>query len=472
MSALVVLAFIFMGIILFAGAKIRSILRAPLVALIEEARRITEIVRRAETTDVLRPQKLLEDEPGPVAAASRALLVQAHRPDGGFARTMSARDSLDEDLIISSLPGWRWMEVAPNMFIGIGLLITFALLAASIGIAGGDGSQESLGLLLGTAGFKFMTSIAAILVSLALIFDRTSLLKQADQALATLADEFDARIPALPSYDPSDDVAAIRAQTAMIARVRDEVVEAADGRETMLTNALTAALQPLARSVAEMGETVAATNEDTMKSMVEAFSRELGSATARHNQDLAAILDATTQVLKTAPDQLRGAANAMASSLGDAQDRLTALTDASNRSLTVTADRLEAIARAASASESRLADRVDAATAEANAAAARLREFTDEVQATTATISSAATVIGDAATAITGAAASSGQAASALISAADTARAAERQMTGDINAWASGMEQVDVRVSSILAKIPTLAPPVPPSGNETDTTIQ
>ena len=115
----------------------------------------------------------------------------------------------------------RYHAAMPGMLVGAGLLFTFlglavALSAAGGVVAGGDPVQSRQGLhqLLDAASFKFITSLAGLLLSMAYTGFRNHRLRLVEQALDGFTAALDRQMPlATPAFLQHEANEALRAQS-------------------------------------------------------------------------------------------------------------------------------------------------------------------------------------------------------------------------------------------------------------------
>jgi chromosome segregation ATPase len=229
-------------------------------------------------------------------------------------------------------------------------------------------------------------------------------------------------------------------------------------------------MAPIAASINSMGERVANTNAEALERMVAAFTKELGGATLRYNEQLAEILRETKDALAAAPQQILKAATLTEEMLDVAADKTRSALEVAGVAFTATADKLAAIAVQAQRAEERLDVALDKATANADAATARLTGLAEQAQQATTTADAATARMAGLAGQVEKATTTAGSAlkeASAMGAAFTEARLAAEAMQTDTRDWRDGMGEVDRNVSTIIEKIRGLLPEDPgPSSTE------
>ena len=166
---------------------------------------------------------------------------------------------------------WRIYRALPNLFVGIGLLLTFVGLVAALtfttkaigGAATNEQTQEALKDLLHAASFKFYTSIAGLLVSIALTMTLRCASATLENRLRIFANELEVRVPLVTLEEVAiEQLAEAKQQTADIKLFNDEVAIQVGKQVEQALNAslppqLAHAMSPIAQALERVTEKIA-----------------------------------------------------------------------------------------------------------------------------------------------------------------------------------------------------------------------
>lgn len=206
----------------------------------------------------------------------------------------------------------RRYEAIPNQLVGIGLFFTFVGLALSLGIAssGLEGDVEtaknSLIALMSASAMKFATSIAAILSALIFTHYKNQKLATIHPQIDQLAQRIDSLvIPISQEQIAEESRKELKDQTGFLKRRNKDLASAiASELDERLQTSLHDALKPIAEEIAKMAETMGEISENTMRHMIEVFSKELGSAARDHSQRMAELLEAVSRAVEQVPAKI------------------------------------------------------------------------------------------------------------------------------------------------------------------------
>ena len=302
----------------------------------------------------------------------------------------------------------RYHAAMPGMLVGAGLLFTFlglavALSAAGGVVAGGDPVQSRQGLhqLLDAASFKFITSLAGLLLSMAYTGFRNHRIRLVEQALDGFAASLDRQMPlATPAFLQHEANEALRTQSTTLKTFSTELAVSVDEK---FDRAFDEHIGPWSEAMQTLADRMSTQNQDAMQQMLKTFIDRLSGGTRDHlagvTENLAALgilLEGLQNGLGQASARMAQSAEAMAAGMGEgAEAALTRITVRMGGLMetlrNVTTQTREAGADAAQS----LAARIEGAAAGFEAAASRMTETF--AQAATGTSAALARGAGEAA---------------------------------------------------------------------------
>jgi len=328
----------------------------------------------------------------------------------------TARPSTWFDAGLLSLPAVgldvRYHAAMPNLLVGAGLLFTFLGLTVALATASGvvagaaDVRNEALKVLLLTASFKFITSLAGMGLSILYAIVRKWRLLSVDHAVDAFLVALGKRVPLLTP------VALQIEQNALLERQADRLetfsadlaISLGSAVDQTFNERLAQHVGPLTEAMNKLSERIASQNQDAMQGMLDAFVKRLEGGTGEHMDLVAHNLSALGGRLESLADSLRGVAEdtrkAGADAGGAMADRMAAATAAFEQAARNIADKLAEAAGAmerqmgeqATESSGRLAGQFEAMLAELRALAEASRRSGAEA------LEQVARKIGDAAT--------------------------------------------------------------------------
>lgn len=317
---------------------------------------------------------------------------------------------------------FRFYRALPNMFVGVGLLLTFfglvsALFFATQGIAEGTDftqTQNALRDLLHAASFKFYTSVAGLTASIVLSLIVRWGTSVIDGGFDSLSQALEARLvlktPEAIAYEDSRE---LRQQTEYLRMFTTEVAISVgryveEALNKTLPVHLSNAMEPVARKLEEVTGNLNKMNEEALTKMADGFGERLQGATGEQFKGLADVLqdlrgsldgisgkmntsgDALAERIRQSSDEMRSAVTTMTNAIAEIATRVEGgaarSTEAMDRQLETTREAMTALAeRIRSSVETSAAHLVkgseDAAkrfTSEIDVAAHRLRDQTAE----------------------------------------------------------------------------------------------
>jgi hypothetical protein len=285
----------------------------------------------------------------------------------------------------------RYQAAMPGMLVGAGLLFTFLGLAVALSAAGGvvagaDPVQSRQGLhqLLDAASFKFITSLAGLLLSITYTGLRNHRIRLVEQALDGFTAALDRQMPlATPAFLQHEANEALRAQSTTLKTFStDFAVNIGEQLDNAIDQRLDKHIGPWSEAMQTLADRMSTLNQDAMQQMVKTFIDCLSGGTRDHlagvTEHLAALgtlLEGLQTGLSQASARMAQSAEAMAAGMGEgAEEALTRITVRMGGLMetlrSVTTQTREAGADAAQS----LAARIEGAAAGFEAAASRMTE--------------------------------------------------------------------------------------------------
>lgn len=237
----------------------------------------------------------------------------------------------------------RYHAAMPNLLVGAGLLFTFLGLAVALGSAGevvtGTAAERNGALrqLLDTASFKFITSLMGMLLSIIYALVRKSRLKQVERALASFNSALETRIPLMTpaALQQETNELLTRQSDYLESFTNDLAVSLGSAMDRAFDTRLGEHIGPLAEAMGRLADGMASRNEDTMRSMLDAFLEKLQGGTGDRMHEVAetlsglgARLEGLQQGLGDAAVKMAQSADSMAARMGEgAEAALSRITD-------------------------------------------------------------------------------------------------------------------------------------------------
>jgi len=285
----------------------------------------------------------------------------------------------------------RYQAGMPGMLVGAGLLFTFlglavALSAAGGVVAGGDPVQSRQGLhqLLDAASFKFITSLAGLLLSITYTGLRNHRIRLVEQALDGFTAALDRQMPlATPAFLQHEANEALRAQSTTLKTFSTELAASIGEKfDRAFDQRLDKHIGPWTEAMQTLADRMSTQNQDATQQMLKIFIDRLSGGTRDHlagvTESLAALgtlLEGLQNGLGQASARMAQSAEAMAAGMGEgAEAALTRITVRMGGLMetlrSVTTQTREAGADAAQS----LAARIEGAAAGFEAAASRMTD--------------------------------------------------------------------------------------------------
>lgn len=201
----------------------------------------------------------------------------------------------------------------PNVFVGVGLLLTFiglvsALHFAAQGVTSSNviEAQHALESLLKAATFKFLTSIAGVFASIALSLVFKRLARQLQLAFDRLNSALEARLYFITAEAIAiEQREELKRQSLQLERFNTdfavELANALDQRlSATLSAALTQAVQPVVSAVESLSGNLGTQTGDAMRQMIGDFQTGLKHSTGAELQNVVAALGSVRETLDRA----------------------------------------------------------------------------------------------------------------------------------------------------------------------------
>lgn len=258
-------------------------------------------------------------------------LIIPSKPGVPVFTTVAPKDLFDlSRMLRSGGADLRYHAALPGLLVGAGLLVTFLGLAAALSSAGSvvaegmtqQARNAALRDLLSSAAVKFITSVAALFLSILYALWRKWCLKRAESNFARFLDALQERIPLKTQAALQADANAILAQQyADVQRIgSDFFVNLGSTLEREFGAGLQHHLTPLAEALDKLSAGLATQNEDALQTMLKSFLEKLEGAVGESMRATAQTLENLGQRL----DGLQGAMDAAAERMGKAADDMAA----------------------------------------------------------------------------------------------------------------------------------------------------
>lgn len=197
---------------------------------------------------------------------------------------------------------FRFLRALPNVFVGVGLLLTFFGLVSALFFATGAideagkdflKSQEALKGLLHAASFKFYTSVAGLAGSILLSIVLRVGTSVIEAGFAGLAAALEQRMQFVtPEWIAFKQLRQAEEQTNNLKLFNTEVAIAVGRHVEQALNAtlpdhLSKAMEPVARALGEVGEKLTGMNQSAISELANGFAQKLQGASGQQMQALA-----------------------------------------------------------------------------------------------------------------------------------------------------------------------------------------
>jgi hypothetical protein len=314
------------------------------------------------------------------------------RPDIWFNEGLLRSPKIDCDT--------RYHAALPNLLVGAGLTFTFIGLAFALhtakDIVAEGATQQSrnaaLGALLGTASFKFFTSLAGLFLSIVYQLFLKRRLRTVDSALDEFCRVIEARMPLRTAESLAGDAnQLLESQLRQLETFSTDLTIALSGAlDEKFDQRLGEHIGPLREVLERLSGGLSSRTEDTLQTMMEVFLKRLegGAGDQMHKVgDTIAGLGGQLQGLQSglgeAAAQMAGAADKMAVRMGEGAEA------ASNRLTTQVESMVGELRRLAESSNAAGAGAIEALSLRISAAAAGFEAAAGRVSETLSTSAAA-----------------------------------------------------------------------------------
>jgi len=228
-----------------------------------------------------------------------------------------------------------------EILIGLGLMLTFFGLVAALTIAGpafvdGGDIKATLGVLISTAGAKFLASIGGLLGSILIAMYQGRARNTVNRQLFKLCDLLEARLYyASAERIMADQYGHMKRQTRNLEELGNSIAVAIGDRiENAMSNMpglLGEAMSPMAQSIDNLRDAVSDSNKEGLTELVGEFKRELTGAGEESMKQMAAQLENVSTIMGTTVSSLQQTTNMLQESLtGSAQQAAAQLQQGSD----------------------------------------------------------------------------------------------------------------------------------------------
>jgi len=193
------------------------------------------------------------------------------------------------------------LRIAPNIFVGVGLFLTFAGLIAALSTAtaamsgGSEQMQEALRLLLNTISAKFYTSLVALGISIVLTIAFKMLETRRDKLFKLLNDKIEQGMHFVSveeiAYSQLEELKEQKEQLQQFNT--DLAMKLGDHIQT----AVSSAMNPVVEKLTSMGENMGQNNLEAMREIGDAIAKNVQGAAGESLGHLSDRLDSLTTVL-------------------------------------------------------------------------------------------------------------------------------------------------------------------------------
>jgi ABC-type transporter Mla subunit MlaD len=248
---------------------------------------------------------------------------------------------------------WRIYRAWPNLFVGIGLLLTFVGLVAALtfttkaigGAATSEQTQEALKDLLHAASFKFYTSIAGLLVSIALTMTLRCGTAALESRLSAFANDLESRVHLVTLAQIAvEHLLEAKQQTADIKLFNDEVAiqvgkQVGHAINAALPPQLALAMAPIGQALERVTEKITSMSESALGGLADEFSKKLQGNVGKEMRGLAELLGDLRTTLVEVNQQMAQTGSGLAQQVERIEKAVAGIDDATRKaSKTIVSD--------------------------------------------------------------------------------------------------------------------------------------
>jgi methyl-accepting chemotaxis protein len=254
--------------------------------------------------------------------------------------TVRPQSFINPNIAREQLFGLKLMPTIPSYFVGLGLLLTFIGLVIALSKAAGDTAAaspadmtKSLRELLDAATFKFSTSVAGLLASLALSFLFRTYTISIEKAFDRFCRELEKRIIYLaPQYITLRSLRAQQEQLQELKQIND--VQFFDRLGNVMapavSKAVERAIEPLTSKLDFAVERLEQTSRSGAEGLVDRFSEAIQGSAGKEIRELSIVLSQTIEALQGVHNRLSGSGEDFSSRMAEAIENFAKMASASS----------------------------------------------------------------------------------------------------------------------------------------------
>jgi ABC-type transporter Mla subunit MlaD len=244
-----------------------------------------------------------QGELGPCWREFTETIIHPHIARPGGIQPVIRNTSRPTDFFDAQAAGFTTptLRIAPNIFVGIGLFLTFAGLIAALSTAttamtgGSEQMQEALRLLLNTISAKFYTSLVALGISIVLTISFKILETRRNKLFKLLNDRIELGMHFVSveeiAYSQLEELKEQKEQLQQFNT--DLAMKLGDHIKTAVSSAMT----PVVEKLTSMGENMGQNNIEAMREIGDAIAKNVQGAAGESLGHLSDRLDSLTTVL-------------------------------------------------------------------------------------------------------------------------------------------------------------------------------
>ena len=235
-----------------------------------------------------------------------------------------------QNAVLSCKGNVQQTQAFPNYLIGLGLFFTFLGLAAALHVAQSGlkaGDENALQELLAVASIKFVSSLTAVLLSLALSFIQRGYFHRFRNAIGEFCAFIEERTEFVPAEKiATDTLGELKKQTGF---QHDMAMNIADNLSAILAKSLpdsvSAALKPLADEIRALASKFQGGNQDAIKSVLEEFLAQLRKSSVNDMDALVSTVRSLKDALESLTENMRGTGQNFEQETKDSSARLSGM---------------------------------------------------------------------------------------------------------------------------------------------------
>ncbi len=242
-----------------------------------------------------------------------------------------------QEFFSASVQAPDWLDFCANLFVGAGLLLTFAGLVAALkeasnGLESSDprATQEALTHLLAVASTKFITSIVGVFLSIVLkIIDRL-LERWVNGSVIRLCSLIEQGLHHItPQGLAAEQLSELRQQTVQLKSFATELAVAISDR---LNTSMSQAMAPVVNSITSLAEAMDRSRAEQDKALREAVGSAISGAASGELKELSAVLSGVSSTLANVQSVVSDSSEAAARQILQAADQFAGVCEKMNSS--------------------------------------------------------------------------------------------------------------------------------------------